>query len=872
MSKIKKIYIISHTHTDIGYTDYQDVIFRQQSEFIDQAIELCEKTSDYPAKAQYKWTCEVSSFVEKYLNESSEKQIERFLKLHKAGRMAVCGMQYNWTPMLSRSSMIRSLYPIERLRKNYGINISSAMQCDVNGAAWQWADLLPSVGIKAMTMSINIHRGARPQPDLNAFWWEGPGKNKLLVYNGPHYLYGIFRYGLDSLENAEKTLPEVIEKFEHNKDYPYDFIYAQITHPARVDNNPPFAPISDIISKWNEKHTDLKLEFITTDDFTDTLYNEYADKIPTWRGDWTDWWADGVASSSYETAVNRNTEALLPGLDLISTQVENIDSKLIQEAYHQVSLYDEHSWGSFASVRRPHSVLTRAQYNRKANFAYNGFALTHELLTKAGRKLAKQISNVIPEGEQWRRWGQYFVSKSSENNKNDRFLIVNPLSWEQNIRWPIPPDIGGQSPHAFLEAYLVDNYRDPVPLETKQIPGFILEEHLPAFGYSIIEPQKQQIPKHARADKNIIENKWYKIEIAPESGALKSWFDKEIGKELAGQSGTWQLGQYVYESVDSPKDRNAIFELDFDREDFGVRHKDTPFIRETATNAIINPGIITFTDTNIEIVITAPGAKNIKVKYSLPHDKKALNIDMIIDKKANISAEAVYVMFPFNLKNHKYHMDLNGIPLEPEKEQINGSCRDWYGIQNWVEVSDKETSITVVPVDAPLVQLGGITTGHWAKELKRGKAEIVSWPIHNHWDTNFKAYQEGELLFRYSLTSSNKYKSELSSKFASETIVPPIIVRVPGASCIGKSGQFLKVTPDGKIDIKLKKAEDGKGIIIHAFNFTEKTQNIKLEFVHHLQSVNRCSPLEKNEETLIINDNSFEMALKSHEFICYRIL
>ena len=871
MNKIKKIYIISHTHTDIGYTDYQDVVLRQQSDFIDQAIELCEKTSDYPFEAQYKWTCEVSSFVEKYLNESSEKQIERFLKLHKAGRMAVCGMQYNWTPMLSRPSMIRSLYPIERLRKNYGISITSAMQCDVNGAAWQWADLLPSVGVKAMTMSINIHRGARPQPDLNAFWWQGQGNNKLLVYNGPHYLYGIFRYGLDSLENAEKALPEVIKKFENNNDYPYDFIYAQITHPARVDNNPPFAPISDIICKWNEKHSNPKLEFVTADDFTNILYNDYADKIPIWKGDWTDWWADGVASSSYETAVNRNTEALLPELDLISTQVEDVDSKLIQEAYHQVSLYDEHSWGSFASVRRPHSVFTHAQYNRKANFAYNGFALAHELLTKAGRKLAKQISNVTPEGEQWRRWGQYFISKSSEDNKNNRFLIVNPLSWGQNIRWPIPPDIGGQSPHAFLEAYLVDNFRDPAPLETQQLPDHILEKYLPAFGYSIIEPKKIQIPDDAKVEINIIENRWYKIEINPCTGALKSWLDKEIGRELADQKGSWNLGQYIYEWVDHPKDRNAIFELDFDREDFGVRHKDTPFVRETATDVMITPGVISCTDTNIEVEIIAPGAKKIKVRYSLLHDRKALNIDMIIDKTANISAEAVYVMFPFNLKTHNYHMDLNGIPLEPDIEQLNGSCRDWYGIQNWVEVSDADTSITVVPIDAPLVQLGGITTGHWAKKLKKENAVIVSWPIHNHWDTNFKAYQEGELLFRYSLTSNPKYKPEQSSRFAAETIAAPIIVRVPGADCIGKNGQFLKVTPEGNADIKLKKAEDGNGIIIHAFNFTDKKQKINLEFVHQFQSVYKCTPTENGLEKLLTEQNSFEIELKSNEFSCFRV-
>jgi hypothetical protein len=39
---INTLYLISHTHTDIGYTDYQSTIFRQHFEFIDQAIERAD--------------------------------------------------------------------------------------------------------------------------------------------------------------------------------------------------------------------------------------------------------------------------------------------------------------------------------------------------------------------------------------------------------------------------------------------------------------------------------------------------------------------------------------------------------------------------------------------------------------------------------------------------------------------------------------------------------------------------------------------------------------------------------------------------------------------------------------------------------------
>ena len=47
--KINTIYIANHSHTDLGFTDHQDVVMRQHVEFIDKAIELCEYTKDYRA-------------------------------------------------------------------------------------------------------------------------------------------------------------------------------------------------------------------------------------------------------------------------------------------------------------------------------------------------------------------------------------------------------------------------------------------------------------------------------------------------------------------------------------------------------------------------------------------------------------------------------------------------------------------------------------------------------------------------------------------------------------------------------------------------------------------------------------------------------
>jgi hypothetical protein len=872
MRQIQTVYLISHTHTDIGYTDYQDAVFRQHCGFIDRAIELCEATADYPEEARYKWTCEVASFVERYLHERPSRQVERFLELHRRGSMAVGAMAYHWTPLLSPASMLRSLYPAMRLRQQYGIRTTSAMQCDVNGASWLWADLLPAAGITGFTMSINMHRGWRPHPDLCAFWWEGPGGGRLLTYNGPHYLYGIFRYGLGDPAEIEQRLPGALARLEQRDDYPYDFLYAQVTHPARVDNGPPDERLSDFVRSWNESGRTPRMRFVTVDDFLATLHERYADGLPTWRGDWCDWWADGVASSAYETALNRATEALLPGLDLLATQADELDAELIEQAYQLVSLYDEHTWGAFASIRRPNSPFTRAQWNRKANYAYSGFSLTHELLTEGGRQLARRLAGTPPEGDVWRRWGQYIVSDPAADPAAYRFLVINPLAWTRRVRWPLPPDIGGAAPHAFLEAFLAGDYRDRPPLETQEAPNLAIEATLPPFGYTITSYRSLTPSEELYAGEGALENRWYRIEVDPTTGGLRRWYDKEMARELAAQQGPWRLGQYVYEWVDHPAGRRAIFALDFDREDFGVRHTDTPFHRQGARQVEVGPARVEPAGASVEVRLQAPGARSVRVRYGLPDHEKALHVDMVVDKEHRLDAEAIYIMFPFALENPRFHLDSNGVPLEPEAEQLPGSCRDWYGLHRWAEVSDETASVVMVPVDAPLVQVGGIQTGRWASRLAARDAVLVSWPMHNHWDTNFKASQGGEVLLRYRLTSLASYDPAAAGRFAAETIVPPIIVRVPGAE-VGPSGQFLTVVPEGVSEIHIKRAADSRGWIVHAFNLTQRSQTLALRFpAASPAGAWACSPIEEDQGALPIAGDSITLGVPPRSVACARVV
>ena len=122
MAKIKTIYVCNHTHTDIGFTDYQDVVFRQHITFVEKALDLIEATDGYPEPARYRWTCETTGPLMKYLRSASPAELKRFKHWNDKGRIDIAAMQYNLTPLLNVEQMHRSLYPLRAIRDEFGFS------------------------------------------------------------------------------------------------------------------------------------------------------------------------------------------------------------------------------------------------------------------------------------------------------------------------------------------------------------------------------------------------------------------------------------------------------------------------------------------------------------------------------------------------------------------------------------------------------------------------------------------------------------------------------------------------------------------------------------------------------------------------------
>ncbi len=68
-NKIKTVYVVHHSHTDIGYTDLQERILLSQEDYIHSALQLLRK----PENQQFRWNCETWFCVRDFLKNADEQ-------------------------------------------------------------------------------------------------------------------------------------------------------------------------------------------------------------------------------------------------------------------------------------------------------------------------------------------------------------------------------------------------------------------------------------------------------------------------------------------------------------------------------------------------------------------------------------------------------------------------------------------------------------------------------------------------------------------------------------------------------------------------------------------------------------------------------
>ena len=106
----------------------------------------------------------------------------------------------------------------------------------------------------------------------------------------------------------------------------------------------------------------------TTAEMFRDFAKRYGDKLPTVKGDFTPYWEDGAGSSARETALNRGSaERLVQAETLFALlQPSAYPAARFQQAWRNVILYDEHTWGAYNSISQPDAPFAQSAVGHQA--------------------------------------------------------------------------------------------------------------------------------------------------------------------------------------------------------------------------------------------------------------------------------------------------------------------------------------------------------------------------------------------------------------------------------------------------------------------------------------------------------------------------
>lgn len=725
------IYLIPHSHNDIGYTHVQTEVEKIQHQNIAKALDLIEQTNDYPLEAQFHWSAEVLWAVKSFWNKSDDNTKQRIKKAVEEGKFELPALFTNQlTGLCNGEELTHLLDEAKKLSRELNTNIDTALITDIPGYTWGLIPVFAQTGVKYFSIGPNLD--FRIGNILNVwgdkpFYWISPcGKYKVLTWIGLTG-YAYFFCGTDCIPSQTKLyLAKLVER-----NYPYDMAISRYS--IASDNGPPDEKLPEFVKQWNQEYKTPKFVISTAGKALKTFEEKYGKELPAYAGEITPYWEDGSVSSARETAINRDTARKLMSLETLFALwlPEKYPAQKFAEAWENVVLYDEHTWGAHNSITEPDSPFVKEQWTIKQSFAINAANIANELL------------NTFTEN-----------FKSNEDTVS-QILIFNPLPFAKTEIVAIPADWKRKGDKIIKDGMAVASQR----LKSNEL--VFIARDIPPFGYAVftVEEGTSEPPKDSVSiNENTIQNSHLEITIDPKTGTINSLKRKSDGKEFIKEDSIYKTNEYLYAEGRSPENLKRASNVQISIKENG------PLVG------------------SINILYqSAPGAKEIQSEIILYTDSDFVEIVNSIDKEDIRTPEAVHYSFAFNIQNPEIRYQTPFAVIHLPEQQLPGSCKNYLTARDWIDISNDNMGISLITPDTPMLEIGKITVDPkvvgWKKAVLL-EPTVFSYVMNNYWETNFKASQDGLHKFRYYLVPHEKCNLQnldvISKQLTSKLVAVPI--------------------------------------------------------------------------------------------------
>ncbi|MEV5762753.1 glycoside hydrolase family 38 C-terminal domain-containing protein [Streptomyces tendae] len=855
------LHLVQHSHLDIGYTDPQGRVMAESRAYLDSLLELCRDTDDWPEPARFRWAVEGFHSFQDWRANRPRRQVESFLDRVREGRVELTAMPFNLhTETCSTDELHELLRPMTELRERHGIDITTAMQTDVPGQVVGLPDVLADNGIRYLSVAHNWAGRAVPHlvggehlPRL--FRWQAPSGNSVLVWrtDTPHglaYMEGSILGFDESYDHVDDLLPAYLGAlasfpYPHQgrgipgfpaldlpgtaDPYPWDVLHLRVLGKF-ADNGPPRRVISDTVRRWNEQWAYPRLRASRNQDFFEDAEKRVGDRLETYRGDWSDWWVDGVGAGAVPLAATRRGQAALAEAQTVAGYAHLMGvpgstavTSAAPEVYRSASLFNEHTWG--AGDPWTHGDHGHGSGEKQWHWKYSQAMRAHDdaetLLDAASALLGEAFA---PSGD----------AAAS-------FYVVNTCSWPrtETARLFLP-----ESTVALSDAVRVLDGRtgEPLPFaeeaqsnDRHRAAGRFLHvpvAEVPACGavrLDVVTGADSPAPADGAnppADATVLENDHLRVTVDLLEACITSVVDKATGREMVRQDAVVGFNGYVYDEYATAGA--------FNHQSSKTVADDSMHLlasRSTAPPAALVERTTDATGQTLVYECAPAGTRRLRVRVHLPHHAARVDIENRIDKDATLTKESGFFAFPFALDGPVVHTESTGGVLGTDRETVPGSAAHMRAVRRWISLSDGTRLVALATADAPLVQLGGIAIPYvpYPQSLPQEEpATVFSWVHNNIWDTNFPAQQAFDHVFRYSVGFATTAENDtagadgLAVRIAAVTGHPlvPVRARADAGAASPAQARFLALdnprvrlvgvtVPDsGKLLVRLQSLAD----------------------------------------------------------------
>ncbi|TCP30986.1 glycosyl hydrolase family 38 [Scopulibacillus darangshiensis] len=786
-----KIKLIQHSHLDIGFTDRQEKIKQLSIDFLKQVIRINEKIESGERRDWngFKWTCEAYWSVESFLKSESKEWIVRLEQAIKKGTIELTGDYLHLSELIDEQVLVSKLKASREYADSMGVKVNSSMNVDINGCSQGYGNALVDTGIENLFTCVHTHHGMYPLKRQEPFWWEMPNGKRLLVWNGDHYHLGN-DLGIeplvmiekeeqgnfvttpvlheDVLKDVYKRITSYVQELE-NQEYKYNFIPITVSG-LYGDNCPPNGHIMDFIEAWNGMYGDeVFIEMTTVHDLFEELKN--TDKeIPTYSGDWPDWWSDGVGSTPKSTKLFREAQRKLRAINGLNTENQYIEQSEIEELENNLILFSEHTWGSALANGKPWSSLAQSLRFRKDMYA-----------TQAHVRAWKALDKILyKKGE---------VLLSVNRPLTFKLINPNPLSVKEVVKLPVL--------RKWQTILLKDGFKvvekgngndlvyqtENLDSSGKKIELYVELEFAP-YEEKIIElmPCKQEkliaslspVPRDKVNDvaklntNNPVEANMFRLEtpfvkiVWKQGDGIVSWIDKQEKKELLRGDRLYNAFTPIYE-ITKKREGEDIGSV---RRHLGRNRKG--FHVERDRGKLTNVKVLSIGPlyAKVELQYEMEGVSYFSLVLKAYANSPRVDASIRVNKDSVWEPENVYISLPFAVNQAvetETWFEKTGGLIRPRIDQLPGTCVDFYCIQEGLAMTSNDQGLVICTPDTPLIQMGSLDAKevvlHGDTEHIKNSDLLYSWAMNNIWETNFGIELGGFHEFSYSVFWGGEYCS-----------------------------------------------------------------------------------------------------------------